>query len=356
MLLHRRARLGADAPRAGGRADDQGRRQGDPQPLGPRPLRGRGRPDRHRFGRRASRSPTTSPPARRSTRCWRRPEGRARPGHDGVDREWGGYTGYFGDPDGFRWEVAWAPATSARPCCPEYAVPSGHLPSLGRRAPTSRVPAGPAPAAPRAGRGIPRRGSHPRRRRPLRGLLPAGDGINTLHADVLRPKGIARDKRTPVILTVSPYINHWVSRSRTASRTRGQRPVLRLPRPQPDPRARLHLRDGGPPRLRRLLGMQRLGRQPGAGRRRGRREVGGLQRWSTGKVGMLGKSYDAWTGLMGVAQRPPGSRRSSRWSPSTPATTTSTTGVSGSRTRCSRPRSSGHRRDPGRSTTPRSTT
>ncbi len=33
----------------------------------------------------------------------------ADPVHDGVDREWGGYTGYFGDPDGFRWEVAWAP-------------------------------------------------------------------------------------------------------------------------------------------------------------------------------------------------------------------------------------------------------
>jgi hypothetical protein len=26
-----------------------------------------------------------------------------------VDREWGGYTGYFGDPDGFRWEIAWNP-------------------------------------------------------------------------------------------------------------------------------------------------------------------------------------------------------------------------------------------------------
>jgi hypothetical protein len=25
------------------------------------------------------------------------------------DREWGGYTGYFADPDGFRWEVAWNP-------------------------------------------------------------------------------------------------------------------------------------------------------------------------------------------------------------------------------------------------------
>ncbi|MEJ7794772.1 MAG: VOC family protein [Nocardioides sp.] len=28
---------------------------------------------------------------------------------DAVEREWGGYTGYFADPDGFRWEVAWNP-------------------------------------------------------------------------------------------------------------------------------------------------------------------------------------------------------------------------------------------------------
>jgi predicted lactoylglutathione lyase len=33
----------------------------------------------------------------------------ADPVHDGEDREWGGYTGYFGDPDGYRWEIAWAP-------------------------------------------------------------------------------------------------------------------------------------------------------------------------------------------------------------------------------------------------------
>ena len=26
-----------------------------------------------------------------------------------VEREWGGYTGYFADPDGFRWEVAFNP-------------------------------------------------------------------------------------------------------------------------------------------------------------------------------------------------------------------------------------------------------
>jgi predicted lactoylglutathione lyase len=27
----------------------------------------------------------------------------------GEQRDWGGYTGYFGDPSGFRWEVAWNP-------------------------------------------------------------------------------------------------------------------------------------------------------------------------------------------------------------------------------------------------------
>lgn len=26
-----------------------------------------------------------------------------------VGRSWGGYSGYFGDPDGYRWEIACAP-------------------------------------------------------------------------------------------------------------------------------------------------------------------------------------------------------------------------------------------------------
>lgn len=33
----------------------------------------------------------------------------ADPVHAAREREWDGYTGYFGDPDGFRWEVAWNP-------------------------------------------------------------------------------------------------------------------------------------------------------------------------------------------------------------------------------------------------------
>ena len=28
---------------------------------------------------------------------------------DAVRRDWGGYTGYFADPDGFRWEIAFNP-------------------------------------------------------------------------------------------------------------------------------------------------------------------------------------------------------------------------------------------------------
>lgn len=32
-----------------------------------------------------------------------------RPIQPAQEREWGGYTGYFVDPDGFRWEIAWNP-------------------------------------------------------------------------------------------------------------------------------------------------------------------------------------------------------------------------------------------------------
>jgi uncharacterized protein len=29
--------------------------------------------------------------------------------HAGEQREWGGYSGYFADPDGYRWEIAYNP-------------------------------------------------------------------------------------------------------------------------------------------------------------------------------------------------------------------------------------------------------
>ena len=33
----------------------------------------------------------------------------ADPVHAGEQREWGGYSGYFADPDGYRWEIAYNP-------------------------------------------------------------------------------------------------------------------------------------------------------------------------------------------------------------------------------------------------------
>jgi predicted lactoylglutathione lyase len=38
----------------------------------------------------------------------------ADPVHDAQQRDWGGYTGYFADPDGFRWEIAWNPSDIGR--------------------------------------------------------------------------------------------------------------------------------------------------------------------------------------------------------------------------------------------------
>lgn len=40
---------------------------------------------------------------------------------DGVERDWGGYTGYFADPDGFRWEVAFNPGPIGQTVLPPVA-------------------------------------------------------------------------------------------------------------------------------------------------------------------------------------------------------------------------------------------
>lgn len=39
-----------------------------------------------------------------------------------VERDWGGFTGYFADPDGFRWEVAWNPGPIGRRVVPDTRV------------------------------------------------------------------------------------------------------------------------------------------------------------------------------------------------------------------------------------------
>lgn len=42
----------------------------------------------------------------------------ADPVHHAQDREWGGYSGYFADPDGFRWEIACNPGPTGQAVLP----------------------------------------------------------------------------------------------------------------------------------------------------------------------------------------------------------------------------------------------
>lgn len=42
----------------------------------------------------------------------------AEPVQDAEERDWGGYSGYFGDPDGFRWEIACNPDEIGRSVLP----------------------------------------------------------------------------------------------------------------------------------------------------------------------------------------------------------------------------------------------
>jgi uncharacterized protein len=42
----------------------------------------------------------------------------ADPVSETIEREWGGYSGYFGDPDGFRWEIAYNPGDIGRVVLP----------------------------------------------------------------------------------------------------------------------------------------------------------------------------------------------------------------------------------------------
>jgi uncharacterized protein len=138
--------------------------------------------------------------------------------------------------------------------------------------------------------------------------FPAADGT-LLHADVLRPKGLPDDAKTPVILTVSPYTNHGGQTMPETGQTFGEGPNGRF--------------DDF------ILGAKVLERGytyvyvdlRGFGGSAGCNDWGGpgeqmdvkaavewaaTQPWSTGRVGMYGKSYDGWTGLMGMAQRAKG--------------------------------------------------
>ncbi|MFC3966077.1 CocE/NonD family hydrolase [Nocardia jiangsuensis] len=132
--------------------------------------------------------------------------------------------------------------------------------------------------------------------------LTAPDGTR-LHADILRPAGLADDVRTPVIMTVSPY--------------RNQLAYLTLPRPQGGPvtdyLAIGALLEAGYTYvivdLRGFAGSSGCPDFGGPGERGDVRtavEWAADAPWSTGRVGLYGVSYEGWTGVMGLAERPRG--------------------------------------------------
>lgn len=133
-----------------------------------------------------------------------------------------------------------------------------------------------------------------------------GDPVE-LHADVLRPAGLPADARTPVILITGPYLSHAGQQADEGKSFTG-----------PSMRHRAFIDDGGLfaagytvvlGDLRGFGGSSGCYDFAGPGEQADVRafvEWAASAAWSTGRVGMYGKSYDAVTGLIGLADRPAG--------------------------------------------------
>lgn len=137
-----------------------------------------------------------------------------------------------------------------------------------------------------------------------------------LHADILRPASVPKDARTPVILSIGPYFNH-------SGQVGALGPVQDAPyEPAGDagPSGRFYDFINGSKLLEKgytfvMVDLRGFGGSSGCLDWSGPGEQADIkaavewaasQPWSTGKVGMYGKSYDAVTGMFGAALRPNG--------------------------------------------------
>jgi uncharacterized protein len=145
--------------------------------------------------------------------------------------------------------------------------------------------------------------------------IPSSGGVQ-LHADILRPEGLASGAQTPVILSVGPYFNH-------SGQVGAAGPIQNAPydptaAPGPSDRF-LDLIEGADLMERGytfvMVDLRGFGGSTGCLDWGGPGEQADVvnavrwaasQAWSNGKVGMYGKSYDGVTGLIGVNHRPPG--------------------------------------------------
>jgi predicted acyl esterase len=146
--------------------------------------------------------------------------------------------------------------------------------------------------------------------------IPSSDGVK-LHADVLRPKSLAADAKTPVILSIGPYFNHS-GQTGPAGPVEGTSYDPVGPSAGPSDRFTdfvdgAHLMDKGYTFV--MVDLRGFGGSSGCLDWGGDGEQADVvnavqwaagQSWSTGKVGMYGKSYDGVTGLVGVDRQPSG--------------------------------------------------
>jgi putative CocE/NonD family hydrolase len=127
-----------------------------------------------------------------------------------------------------------------------------------------------------------------------------------LHADVLRPTTVARNAQTPVIVSVGPYFSHA---GQTGPETTATGPSQRFA----DLIEGARLMDRGYTVV--LVDLRGYGGSTGCLDWNGPGEQADIkrsvewaaaQKWSNGKVGTYGKSYDAQTGLWANNLRPKG--------------------------------------------------
>jgi uncharacterized protein len=146
--------------------------------------------------------------------------------------------------------------------------------------------------------------------------IPSTDGVK-LHADVLRPANLAPTAKTPVILSIGPYFNH-------SGQTGPAGPVEGTSYdplgPSTGPSDRFLDFVNGAKLMERgytyvMVDLRGFGGSSGCLDWGGPGEQADVvaavqwaaaQPWSTGAVGMYGKSYDGVTGLIGVNKRPAG--------------------------------------------------
>src|SRR3954452_12690119 len=144
--------------------------------------------------------------------------------------------------------------------------------------------------------------------------IQSSDGV-TLHADVLRPKGATAATKTPVIVSIAPSSNH-PGKTGPAGPAEGTQYDPVGPNAGPSELFQDFVEASG--LLKKgysfvMVDLRGFGGSNGCLDWAGPGEQSDVvnavkwaatQSWSTGKVGMYGKSYDALTGLIGVDKRP----------------------------------------------------